>query len=249
MHALANGITSFFIDRGLLDEEHRPWYVYALESKLGQGATVLFTLAAGWLQGRPLQPAGRGLARPYRLAVPDHFGGVSIAGQFCRGLVRRAPALALDGGIAGGFGFGDMAAGPRRAPQPAPDPCRACGKPAAGAPAAGTGSHCRCAAANAVPIQARGPVRRGWCSVGRCGRAGPNNTAGGNGTCKTLRKKRIWRRPTGCARSDGQRWRSGPQIVMESVFSPSTLRAPNTKRCRHRPAKKHAFKTAEREIA
>ena len=32
MHALANGITSFFIDRGLLDEEHRPWYVYALES-------------------------------------------------------------------------------------------------------------------------------------------------------------------------------------------------------------------------
>ena len=56
MHALANGITSFFIDRGLLDEELRPWYVYAPESKLGQGATVLFTLAAGWLQGRPLQP-------------------------------------------------------------------------------------------------------------------------------------------------------------------------------------------------
>ncbi|WP_418666899.1 accessory gene regulator ArgB-like protein [Allofournierella sp.] len=56
MHALANGITSFFIERGLLDEEHRPWYVYALESKLGQSATVLFTLAAGWLLGRPLQP-------------------------------------------------------------------------------------------------------------------------------------------------------------------------------------------------
>lgn len=56
MHALANGIASFFIDRGLLDEEHRPWYVYALESKLGQGATVLFTLAAGWLLRRPLQP-------------------------------------------------------------------------------------------------------------------------------------------------------------------------------------------------
>lgn len=56
MHALANGITSFFIGRGLLDEEHRPWYVYALESKLGQSATVLFTLAAGWALGRPLQP-------------------------------------------------------------------------------------------------------------------------------------------------------------------------------------------------
>lgn len=56
MHALANGITSFFIERGLLDEERRPWYVYALESKLGQGSTVLFTLAAGWLLGRPLQP-------------------------------------------------------------------------------------------------------------------------------------------------------------------------------------------------
>ena len=56
MHALANRITSFFIERGLLDEERRPWYVYALESKLGQGLTVLFTLAAGWALGRPLQP-------------------------------------------------------------------------------------------------------------------------------------------------------------------------------------------------
>lgn len=56
MHALANGITSFFIERGLLDEEHRPWYVYALESKLGQTVTVLLTLAVGCMLGRPLQP-------------------------------------------------------------------------------------------------------------------------------------------------------------------------------------------------
>ena len=56
MQALANRITSFFIAQNLLDEERRPWYVYALENKLGQALTLLFTFAAGCALGRPLQP-------------------------------------------------------------------------------------------------------------------------------------------------------------------------------------------------